>query len=76
MMNKTLVALMRVIVAASLLMMATAASKRAAAEMAKHVRTRLQFDAGAGDRAFDYPGKARRGEERPALAGATGAGLQ
>jgi hypothetical protein len=46
-MNKTLTFLMHVIVAASVLVMATAASKHIAAGMAKHVRVGLQVDAGA-----------------------------
>jgi hypothetical protein len=51
-MNKTLAFLMRVIAAASVLVMATAASKHIAAGMAKHVRVGLQVDAGAVGRAL------------------------
>ena len=50
-MNKTLALLMRIIVAACVLVMATAASKHVAAGMAKHVRTGLQVEAGAGGHA-------------------------
>ena len=47
-MRKTLALVMRVIVAASVLVMATAASKRVAAGMARHVGMDLQFEAGTG----------------------------
>jgi hypothetical protein len=47
-MNKTLALLMRVIVAATVLVMATAASKHVAAGMAKHMGTRFQFEADTG----------------------------
>jgi hypothetical protein len=47
-MSKTLALVMRVIVAASVLVMATAASKRVAAGMVKHMGMGLQFEAGTG----------------------------
>ncbi len=42
--------------------------ERIAAGVAKHVRVRLQFEAGAEGRAFDHPGKVRGRERRAALA--------
>ena len=42
--------------------------ERIAARAAKHLRIRLQFDAGADGRALDHPGKAGGGERRAALA--------
>jgi hypothetical protein len=45
-MNKTLALLMRVILAATVLVMATATSKHVAAGMAKHVRMDLKVEPG------------------------------
>ena len=42
--------------------------ERIAAGVAKHVRMRLQFEAGTNGRALDHPGKARGREGRAALA--------